>query len=642
MLDKTSGNGKQNMRKTKSLIVGLIITLLFGTTAIPVFAQSQDIVKAEVDRTNLSTDEVLVLTVTVDTSYGNPSRPQLPALDEFELLGSSSGTQISIINGNVSQQATFNYRLHPLQIGGLVISPVMVNIGGNTYHTEPIQVHVSQGTGQVQSAPQPSQALPGFPSIPGFPNFPSIPGFPSFPNLPGFPSLPGSLSAPSAPPDIVLPMDPAEAPAELIGRDFFVEAIVDNPTPYMGEQVIYTFRFYRTEELMDQPSYQKPAFTGFWSHPETVQNELSLQAGGKTYLVTELKTVLFPTVLGEINIEPAQLSVPSNIFTRGGTLTTQPVLLQVQPLPAGAPEGFSGAVGRFNLQAEVDTNETKVNDAVNFTIKVSGQGNIENIPNPIWTETPEWRTFDQGSTTESAFENGVLSGTRTYKYTLVPTQAGVITIPAFNYSYFDPQTSSYETVSTQEFPINIAPDQNAFTPVQPVSNNENNITNPETVFLKPLKTSEEAYSGKMHIQRSVYWLLWFVPLMLLMGYFTWNRRQQRIKNNPELKRNQQAARKAYQAFKTAEKNTGNNRSDAGQILRNYLADKLNRSTTGLTYNEIAGVLAATGVDVELTDQTRNLLILSEMGQYAPTGNSSQSEDLLNELKRLIGQLDKVL
>ena len=621
------------MRKTKSIIVGLIITLLFGLTAIPAFAQSQDIVKAEVDRTNLSTDEVLVLTVSVDTSYGSPSRPQLPALDEFELLGSSSGTQISIINGNVSQQATFNYRLHPIQSGDLVIDPVMVTIGGITYHTEPIQVNVTQGNGQVQSAPQPSQTLPGFPSIPGFPNFPSIPGFPS---------LPGSLSAPSAPQDIVLPMDPAEAPAALIGRDFFVEAVIDNPTPYVGEQIIYTFRFYRSEELLDQPSYEEPAFTGFWSHPETVQNELSLRAGGKTYRVTELQTVLFPTVLGEITIEPAQLSVPSSIFTRGGTMTTEPVLIQVQPLPAGAPEGFNGAVGKFNMQAEVDTNETKVNDAVNFTLEVSGQGNIENIPDPIWYETPEWRNFDQGSTTDSVFENGVLSGTRTFKHTLVPTQAGLITIPAINYSYFDPQISSYQTVSTQEFQINIAPDQNAYAPVQPVSDNENKLTNLDTVILKPLKTADEVYSGKMHIQQFAYWLLWLVPVTLLTGFYTWNRRHQRIKINPEVKRNQQAARKAYQAINIAEKNTGSNRRDAGQIMSNYLADKLNRSITGLTYNEIAGVLASVGVNVELIDQTRNLLILSEMGQYAPVGSGTQSEDLLGELKRLVGELDKVL
>jgi hypothetical protein len=621
------------MRKTKSIIVGLIITLLFGLTAIPAFAQSQDIVKAEVDRTNLSTDEVLVLTVSVDTSYGSPSRPQLPALDEFELLGSSSGTKISIINGNVSQQATFNYRLHPIQSGELVIDPMKVTIGGITYHTEPIRVNVTQGNGQVQPAPQPSQTLPGFPSIPGFPNFPSIPGFPS---------LPGSLSAPSAPQDIVLPMDPAEAPAALIGREFFVEAVVDNPTPYVGEQITYTFRFYRSEELLDQPSYEEPAFTGFWSHPETVQNEFSLQAGGKTYRVTELQTVLFPTVLDEITIEPAQLSVPSSIFTRGGTMTTEPVLIQVQPLPAGAPEGFNGAVGKFNLQAEVDTNETKVNDAVNFILKVSGQGNIENIPDPIWDETPEWRKFDQGSTTDSVFENVGLSGTRTFKHTLVPTQAGLITIPAINYSYFDPQISSYQTISTQEFQINIAPDQKAYAPVQPVSDNENKLTNPETVILKPLKTAEEVYSGKMHIQHFAYWLLWLVPLTLLTGFYTWNRRHQRIKNNPEIKRNQQAARKAYQAIKIAEKNTGGNRRDAGQIMRNYLADKLNRSITGLTYNEIAGVLASVGVNVELIDQTRNLLILSEMGQYAPVGSGTQSEDLLGELKRLLGELDKVL
>ncbi|MCK5315854.1 MAG: BatD family protein, partial [Anaerolineales bacterium] len=291
---------------------------------------------------------------------------------------------------------------------------------------------------------------------------------------------------------------------------------------------------------------------------------------------------------------------------------------------------------------EVDTTETIVNETVNMKVTVSGQGNIENIPDPAWPDNPEWRAFDSQTTTESSYENGILSGVRTYERTLVPTQAGNFTLPAVQFSYFDPELARYQTVSTQDFTIHVTPDQNAAVPVQPVANNDLSLSNSAIMALQPLKSSVEANSGKMFTQQIGYWLLWLLPLALLIGHYSWDRRQKRLNDNPQIRRSQQAAKKANQAIKSAQKNPEGARRAAGHILSVYLADKLNHSVSGLTYNEIAGLLASMGLDAELIDQVRNVLILSEMGQYAPGGSEPQSEDLLNETKRLIDQLEAVL
>ncbi len=277
------------MKKSKVLFIGIISILLIGLLALPAGAQSP--VTAEVDRNRLSTDEVLTLKVTIDSSAGQPSQPALPALDGFELLGSSSGTQISIVNGDMSMQATYSYSLHPTQAGQLVINPIAVQIDGQTYSTQPIMIEVSQGTGQVQPAPnQGIPAMPGFPTRPNSPGFPTIPGFPNLNNL--FQNMPSTGSLGNQAP----PLDPADAPTELVGQAFFIEAEVDNPNPYQGEQVIYTFRFYQAESLFDQPEYQPPSFSGFWSEEQSEdQTNYTTEAAGRAYRVTELQTVLFPT-----------------------------------------------------------------------------------------------------------------------------------------------------------------------------------------------------------------------------------------------------------------------------------------------------------------------------------------------------------
>ena len=74
------------MKKSKLLVVALVTLLLVGVFALPTLAQSP--VTAEVDRTRLSTDEALLLKISVDSSAGQATQPVLPALDGFELLGS--------------------------------------------------------------------------------------------------------------------------------------------------------------------------------------------------------------------------------------------------------------------------------------------------------------------------------------------------------------------------------------------------------------------------------------------------------------------------------------------------------------------------------------------------------------------------
>ncbi len=168
-----------------------------------------------------------------------------------------------------------------------------------------------------------------------------------------------------------LPVSPSSslqqiaAPAGLQGQDYYAEASVDKTTPYQGEQVLYTLRFYRALDPFGQIDYKAPAFNGAWSKALPDQTNYTTEAGGRNYLVTELQHVLFPTVAGEIVIDPARLTLPGDFLGAPGIeVASQPLTLDVQPLPAGAPASFQGAVGQFSMQSEVDKAEVKVGDAV--------------------------------------------------------------------------------------------------------------------------------------------------------------------------------------------------------------------------------------------------------------------------------------
>jgi hypothetical protein len=623
------------MRKVKYLIIAVFAVLLMGIAVAPIHAQSQDLVTATVDRTNITTDDLLTLTVAVEAAAGDPSQPVLPPLEGFNVLSSSRGTQMTIINGEMSVQTTYQYRLQPIQPGNLVIGPISITVNGNVFNTEPIDVNVSQGTGVPQPANPPSL----FPGLSNFPNFPN------FPALPNFPSLGSQAAAPSNP---TVPVDPAPVPADLVGQDYFIEAVVDNSKPYQGQQVTYTLRFYQAVDGLGQTEYQPPTFTGFWSEQIPEQGQYAIQAAGRDYRVTVVNTILFPTVVGEVTIEPATLNVPGDFFSRGARLSTQPLSLEVQPLPEGAPPSFQGAVGQYEIQAEVDSPRVMVNDTLTWQIRIAGSGNIENLADPLWPEQAEWRAFDSEAMVETAIEDGQVVGTRTYDRVLVPTVAGELTLPSINYSYFDPQLAQYMTISTDPITIAVTPDGNSgnLAPAMPAAD-DGTISAPAAGIVPDLRSIKEA-PDRWHIskepltQQAGFWLLWILPISLLVGHFSLNLWQQKRTDNASTRRSQQAAKRANQALRQTRKNSDEGYGAAGQILLTYLSEKMNQPVSGLTQADLAQLLQERGLAPDLVDRVQHCLTISEMGRFAPAGAFSSNGDLLTETKQVIDELDKSL
>ena len=605
----------------------IMVVLVAGFSAMPALAQSTNgnnpIITAEVDRDHVKTDETEMLNITVNILGSSPSKPQLPSLGDFSVIRSSSGTQIRLVNGTMNIQETYQYELRPTQTGELMIEPVTVNVNGITYSTDPIKITVNQGSGNIQPVPNP--ALPVLPSLPSFPSSPL---------------LDSGLQEPGT------PKDPSEAPTELAGQDFFIQAEVDKLSPYMGEQVLYTLRFYNSVRLNDDPEYRPPGFTGFWHEDQPDQTNYSIQQAERTYNVTELQTVLFPTVIGETSIEPAEIIIPGGFFSNGQILRTQPTTLDVQTLPQNAPASYQGAVGRFEIQAEVDTNHTVINEPVTIKVTINGQGNINNLSDPEWNEGPEWRAFDSQASNSTQFEGGKLVGSRTYERILVPTQAGTLIIPAIEFSYFDPETSTYQTISTQPFEVVVESSGAGSTAAYPdINSGPDTFRNesPNTI-IRPNKPAPPKWIQGSTLLTTLpgYWLLWTLPLFLLMGQLGWQQYLKSWKNDPSLRRRNEAAKKARRAIRTANKKPPEVYDAASQILVTFISEKLTRPITCSTREKFSHLMRSEGVDVDLIKRVQNHITMSESGRYAPSEENSSPKELLRRTEKLIMELDKAL
>ncbi|MEO8084293.1 MAG: BatD family protein [Ardenticatenales bacterium] len=365
-----------------------------GAPTDPPAAATPSPITATVDRTTLSTDDTVRVSVVVNAASMQLSQLQQPVFDGFAVVGSNSRSQLSMINGAPSFVLGYDYALQPVRSGDLVVPPFSIEIDGQTYRTEPIPLTVTPGS---QPTVSPDQLSPG-----------------------------------------------AVAP----GERFFISAAVDNDTVWQGEQLVYTFRFYQAANLAQQPSYGAPAFTGFWQRRESDQRSDRVLVGDRLFLLTELDTYLFPTRAGDITIDPARLSLVGDLTVSRDRLATEAITVHVKPLPDGAPPEFDGAVGRYTILASVDRADAAVDDPIRLTVTLAGDGNIETAPDPDWPALDGWQSYDDGQTMAVEAKDGRIVGSRTWKRLLIPTRAGPAALPAIRYAYFDPAAGQYAVAET--------------------------------------------------------------------------------------------------------------------------------------------------------------------------------------------------
>lgn len=559
-------------------------------------ALAQSPITASAEPTRLSVDDQLTLNVTISGDFLTIPNPDMSGLQDFVIVSSSTSTQVSIVNGKMSSQKIFIYRLRPLKEGSLVIGPISVNINGQVYETDPIDVEVLGSGSQV--------------------------------------SPPGEDSPPT------------DAPDTLEGKDFFVEAEIDNPTPYLGQQVIYIFRLYQATNFMGQPDYQPPAFTDFWSSEILSQPHYSTEAGGQKYLVSEIRTALFPANLGPLTIEPATLVIPGTFLSPDIKLETNPVTLDVQPLPEGAPANFSGAVGQFNIQASLTPTETKVNEPVTLRIEIEGTGNIQTITEPELPELLNWRMFESQASTKIDKNDDVISGIRTFERLVVPGQSGEQIFPAISFSYYDPQAETYRTINTEPIKLMVAPNNAAPAPPPAVDANGNGQLSVDRIsadirHIKPAPATLRAETGRLAtVWQLLYWCGWVLPVLFVGGVQIWHKRRERLRRDTAYARDLRARRTALNILADARRGeAGDYANAAGRALLGYLSDKLNTPTAGLTTDNLINVLRDSGLDNSLVERVKTILEQIDIGRFAPI-SAGAGRAIIDDTQQLINELEK--
>jgi hypothetical protein len=502
--------------RTLFAVFGVIATAQFA------FADSPS-VTAVLNSSEAALGETVRLEIRITGARGAEA-PEEIMVDGLEIRRTGTSQRIEMNNLSLTSSVIYDYTVMPLRAGRFTIPPQTIRVGNNSLRTPALTLNVADSGGR-------------------------------------------SSAGRSA----------RDTQAASANNLVFAELIVPSKTAYVGEivpvQVRMGFDPRVRPRLIEPPEITGQGFT---AQKLQQSGENTETISGRLYEVVTFKTAIAAARAGKFEIGPvkakAQVLVPrrqsaprsrprspfdlfdeddpfsdpffSNPFSqlaerRNVEITSEPVALEVKPLPPNAPTSFSGAIGNFTMTTDAKPKTVQVGDPITVTTTVSGRGNFDRVNAPVIEDERGWHKYPPSSKFKQDDEVG-LSGTKTFEMVLSPNEKKQ-TLPLLAFSYFDPVKAQYVTLRSEPISISVqggaAPSVAAAQAASPAPTATSRSAPPAAAAAKPqdilyqlteLPNKAESFAP-IYTQR-VFWAAQLIPLFALIGFAGWKIRRARIDN----------------------------------------------------------------------------------------------------------------
>ena len=571
-----------------------IFVIVFAVLTLCVSVHAAEI-QAVVDRTQIGPGESLELTVSVK---GGEGTVDISPIRDFKVMSGGTSTSVQIINGRMSREVNYTYTLIPLKEGRLVIPPLTVMTDKTTQKTAEIVVTVSPKT------------------------------------------------------------------QEKTGReDVFAEGKVSNSSPYEGEPIVYTFKLFNAVQIANA-RFQKPEFSGFTAKEvEKSQKTYRTVMNGREYNVTDLTILLVPVGAGPKTIDPAILEcdlvrrqntrrspfgmLDDPFFGQGRlerrVIRTEPLSVTVKPLPPFDGKGqFSGLVGAFQIQSEVDKTTLNVGESATLSVTVSGTGNIMDAAAPEIAIPDAFKSYKDAPQENIQPGMNGYTGEKVFRTALVPLKEGQYTLEPIALNFFDVSSGQYQTRLTAPVSITVHPSREKdkievySSPASEAKPLKKNVEFTGRDIL-PLKEDMNALETQKAMTTAWFWAFLLAPALLCLGvkvFLTLTTK----KDDPS----SLMAQRADQALKDACKPDVSAEVFLTCLSRSLISILLARAGVkgeSLTYAEAETILKSGGFSEEAARSATRLLERIDSARFSGQEMDSRSrETLLSETRELVRKI----
>jgi hypothetical protein len=593
------------------ILTAALVTLqaLFGTHAI-----SQDVkITAGFNQTVLVVNQEAILSVEINGDLNKLGGVEMPNFGEYFTFNGSRGSSrnIQIINGRMESSMTYTYSLIPQKAGKVKIPAVKVQVGNKKYNSNEITIEIKD-TGYTPPQQQRAQTQQG---------------------------TQGSGQP----------------------LDLFVLAVPDKKSIFENEGVTVEYKVYIGPGInVSEYSLENlPNTAGFWTEDYPISRPVTQSEiyNNKRYTTAVLKRVeLFPTNAGEFELDPMQIQFsvqeprtsrsrssidrffddPFFNRSRPVNINSTGLKLLVKPLPvSGKPDGFTGAVGRYNTAIEVDNKTVKANESITIKVTLSGTGNIKLLNEPKLNITGVYEQYDpQVSETINRTESDI-TGKKIYEYVIVPRREGKLVIEPIELAFFDPGSEVYRIAKTAPVSIKVTPgDVIASNTPRNLTRNEIKLIGSDVRFIKESVEEWKKIGENFYTSFSFLTMLLF-PVLIVGGVFAYSRHLNRLNADIGYKRSRRANAIAVKHLKRAKSSMDKNDPDKfypelANALQKYIADRLNISAAGLLTDEIEKILNSKKVDEDLVKDYISCLEQCDFHRFASAGSGGDGMSGLYE------------
>ncbi len=375
------------------------------------------------DRDEVAVGEEVLLTVKTRSASSLPIELRLGAADGFVVVSRTEGTSVNP-NATISRTKTIELRLRAIRAGSWQFGPFQARQGDAIAEVVALTVKVTD-TGSAAVAAQINPRI-------------------------------RRLLEQARP-----PTKPGEVGLSLL---------LSSATATVGEQVdIVTAAWFPRElrlRLRRAPTLVPPAVEGMWSYPQPapVGIAASRRVGGVWYDLFVAHQIAFPVRSGDLTISPAQMqySVPLALqfFSQEErfAVTSDSGYITVRPVPEeGRPPGFVGAVGTDLLAERVlDPPTARAREPIHVSVVIKGKGNVTLWPAPELTWPEGARAYPELVEERPETRDGIVNGTKSFAFSLVPDAVGTLALPAIEYPYYDLGTKSFRVAKVPAMSLAVA------------------------------------------------------------------------------------------------------------------------------------------------------------------------------------------
>ncbi len=409
----------------------LVIFFLLGSGSL---ASAQPTIQMGPDEIGENQAWTIMVTVQNDQLRSYSAFPDIPG---FRKRGTSTNSQTSIINGQMSSAQSVIMTYTPIQQGVFTVPPFAMKVNEQTIQSPGKKVKVGPA---VQS-----QARDPFRSL-----FDSRDPF----------SDPYGKSEPEF-------MD--------IKEDALLALTTSKDEVYVGEGFTTSLSFLVADnnrapmqfhdlgkQLSEILKKLKPA--NCWEENFNIENiegeSVVIQGKGYTqyriYQATYYPLNTEPVTFPSVGLEMIKFKVAKNPSFFGQnrqedfkTFYSKSKTVKVKELPPH-PLQHTVAVGSYRLNEKIASSNLKTGQSVAYEFSISGEGNISSIERPIIPTGGPFDFYEPNVQQTVARENGKVLGTKSFRYFVVPKEPGQYNLGNyFSWVYFDPARHKYDTLRSQ-------------------------------------------------------------------------------------------------------------------------------------------------------------------------------------------------